>query len=146
MGEDNRAEPSSPSELREHTSTSRLRLLIVDDERRFLESLLLALGGSHQAEGRTRAAEALALLEASPERFDVILCDLSMPEIDGVAFYERALRFGFGDRFILMTGGAFTPRASEFMARSACPSIDKPFQLEQLLALIEEVGRGRPLA
>jgi DNA-binding NtrC family response regulator len=110
---------------------------------RFLESLRLALEDAHLVETRAKADDALELLRADPQRFDIVLCDLAMPGMDGVTFYDRMLELGVGDRFILMTGGAFTARASEFIRSGACPSISKPFMLERLLALLDEVTQAR---
>jgi DNA-binding NtrC family response regulator len=118
-----------------------LALLVVDDEARFLESLRLALA-DHDVEARSSGREALALLEEDPTRFDAVICDLAMPEIDGVAFYERMLAFGIVDRFILMTGGAYTPRTAEFLARKTCRSVAKPFLLEPLLELLDGIRRA----
>jgi CheY-like chemotaxis protein len=117
--------------------------LVIDDEPRFLESLRLALEDIHLVETRPKAADALELLRADPRRFDVVLCDLAMPGMDGVTFYDRMLEMGVGDRFILMTGGAFTARASDFMRSEACPTISKPFPLERLLALLDDVTQAR---
>jgi two-component system NtrC family sensor kinase len=122
----------------------RLSVLVVDDEPRFLESLRLALDDAHQVDTRTKASEALALLEESPRRYDVVLCDLAMPEVDGATFYARMAELGVADRFVLMTGGAFTPHAAEFVRRGVCPRIDKPFMLERLLTLLDQVTRDRP--
>lgn len=117
----------------------RLVVLAIDDQPRFLESLHLALEDVHHVETRTSAVDALALLREDPQRFDVVLCDLAMPDIDGAAFHERMREMGIGDRFVLMTGGAFTPRAAEFVRTGVCPSIVKPFVLERLLALLDTV-------
>ena len=121
----------------------RLSLLIIDDEPRFLQSLRLALGDLHDVDARPKAREALEVIEKDPVRYDVVLCDLAMPGLDGAAFYERMVALGIADRFVLMTGGAFTERAAEFLAQAACPRISKPFQVERLLALLEDVTRGR---
>jgi DNA-binding NtrC family response regulator len=66
-----------------------------------------------------------------------------MPDMDGATFYERMAELGIGDRFVLMTGGAYTPRATEFIGRGVCPSISKPFLLERLLTLLHELTRDR---
>jgi DNA-binding NtrC family response regulator len=126
----------------------RLHILVIDDEPRFLESLSLALGDDHDVETTSSAKTALELLTAhangaGPQPFDVVLCDLAMPEIDGVTFYERMQAMGIADRFVLMTGGAFAPRAASFVESRACPSISKPFLLERLLALLDRVAPPR---
>lgn len=122
---------------------SRRSVLLVDDEPRILESLRIALSDVYDVETCVRSVDALAQLEAEPHRYDVVLCDLSMPEIDGVTFFEQMQNLGVGDRFIVMTGGAFSDRAVEFLSRGACPSIDKPFLLTQLRALIDAVSSSR---
>ncbi|MBX3225962.1 MAG: response regulator [Labilithrix sp.] len=116
----------------------RLKLLVVDDERRFRESLRLALSVDHDVETND-GARAIAAVEAEPERYDLVLCDLAMAGVDGVTFHERMRSLGVADRFILMTGGAFTARAADFAASQACPVITKPFAVEELLALIDRV-------
>lgn len=138
-----RAALTAPAAPTAPTAHARLKVLLIDDEPRFLDSLRLALDDAHEVETRTKASEALTLLEKEPQRYDVVICDLSMPEVDGVAFYERMQAMGIAERFILMTGGAFTTRAAEFIARNACPNIGKPFLLERLLTLIDEVSRNR---
>jgi CheY-like chemotaxis protein len=122
----------------------RLKLLLVDDEPRFLYSLRLALRDMHDVDTCEASAEALALLEQDSQRYDVVLCDLAMPEIDGVTFFEQMQSLGVENRFLLMTGGAFTQRAAEFVSRRACRSIEKPFMIDRLLALLDEVSRSRP--
>ena len=119
----------------------RLEILLVDDEPRFLQSLRLALEPDHDVEVQGRGSDALALLEKHPSRYDIVLCDLAMPDVDGAAFYERMAALGVANRFILMTGGAFTPRAADFIAAKICPMIAKPFLLEDLLDLLDSVAR-----
>jgi len=121
----------------------RLRVLVVDDEVRFVESLRLALADDLDVAVATDAGAALAELARDPKRFDVVLCDLAMPGTDGPTFHARMTELGVGDRFVLMTGGAFTPRAQEFVAKNACPTIDKPFMVDHLLRVLDSVTRGR---
>jgi len=42
---------------------------------------------------------------------------------------------------VFLTGGAFTPRAQEFLARIANPRLEKPFDIDELLVLIRKVMR-----
>lgn len=130
----------APSPSRTSAPRLRLEVLVVDDEPRFLRSLSLALEDDHIVDTQLRSSDALAILEANPTRYDVVLCDLAMPEVDGEMFHERMRELGVADRFVLMTGGAFTPRSAAFIATNACPTIAKPFQLERLLALFDSVA------
>jgi len=117
------------------------KVLVVDDEERFLASLRLALEDTHHVVSETDAGRALSLVAADPTRFDIVLCDLAMPGVDGVAFYQRMVELGVAERFVLMTGGAFTPRAADFLETTACPTIAKPFMMERLLDLLDDVER-----
>jgi DNA-binding NtrC family response regulator len=121
----------------------RLQVLAIDDEPRFLESLRLALEDVHHVETSSDARAALELLRADPQRFDIVLCDLAMPTMDGATFYERMQELDIAERFILMTGGAFAPRAAAFVQSAVCRNIGKPFLLERLLALLDEVSAAR---
>lgn len=126
--------------LRPRPSSTRRSVLLVDDEPKVLDSLRVVVGEMHDVTVATRSGDALALLMGAPTRFDVIVCDLTMADLDGIALYEEAERLGIAPRFVVMTGGAFTHRARTFLARKACPSIDKPFLVDELLTLIGEVG------
>jgi CheY-like chemotaxis protein len=75
--------------------------------------------------------------------YDVILCDLQMPEMSGMGLHEavRARWPTLADRFVFVTGGAFSPDAKRFIEESVCAVIQKPFRVEDLLALIERKAR-----
>ncbi len=84
-----------------------------------------------------RAVNALRFI-AEGERFDVILCDLMMPQMTGMDLYA-VLASEYPDqaeRMIFMTGGAFTPAARSFLDDIGNQVLDKPFDREQLRALI----------
>ena len=114
----------------------RLRLLVVDDEPSLLHSLKLVLEDSHEVTICQRSPDAIALVRSDPTRFDVILCDLSMPDIDGVAFHHHLQELGIEDRFVLMTAGAFTARGEAFLREATCRQVAKPFTPDTLLALL----------
>jgi two-component system, NtrC family, sensor kinase len=120
----------------------RLDILVIDDEPAFLRSLELLLEDAHSVVICARSPDALALVRGQPKRFDAVLCDLSMPEIDGVAFHDEMETLGVGDRFILMTAGAFTPHGEDFLRQAKCRQIGKPFTLDKLLAVLATVGEG----
>jgi signal transduction histidine kinase len=126
---------TAPAALPKH-----LEVLIVDDQQRFLESLRLALEPSLTVTTESSARAALARLRAG-ERFDAIVCDLMMPELTGMDLCEAVAKEWpqMAPRLILMTGGAFSPRARAFLETSAYPRIEKPFKPEQLVALLARV-------
>jgi CheY-like chemotaxis protein len=90
------------------------RVLLVDDEPRILESLPPILA-PHVVVTARDGREALELL---PGGFDVIVCDLMMPVVDGMElFAEATMRWpGIEARFLFMTAGATTDAARAFLA------------------------------
>jgi PAS domain S-box-containing protein len=118
-------------------SARRVRILVVDDDAVVGRAVKRGLSGAHDVELFTAAREALARIEAG-ERYDVILCDLMMPVMDGAQLYHEIQRVApeLVERIIFMTGGAFTAAAREFLDTVANPRIDKPFDLDTLRALV----------
>jgi PAS domain S-box-containing protein len=113
------------------------RVLVVDDEPSIAGALRRTLGREHDVVVATSGRAALDLL-AGDDRFDVIFCDLMMPEVTGMDVYAhlRDSRPGLCDRIVLMTGGAFTPRASAFLEAVRAPRIDKPFDADAVRELV----------
>jgi two-component system cell cycle sensor histidine kinase/response regulator CckA len=74
------------------------------------------------------------LLSATGASYDVIFCDLMMPDTDGVDLHRYvAEKFpGLEKRMVFISGGAFTPRAQDFLARIDTPRLEKPFTHEDL--------------
>lgn len=118
----------------------RLRVLIVDDESTVGRALTRVLRGYEVVHAEC-AEEALERLKQ--ERFDAILCDLSMPGMDGPAFYEavsQRVPDALG-RIAFMTGGAFTERAHAFLAEVGTPRLDKPFDVSSVRAVVEALAK-----
>jgi two-component system NtrC family sensor kinase len=90
----------------------------------------------------TSGRDGLTRLEAG-ERFDAILCDLMMPDINGIELYNRLARIAPDQqtKIIFMTGGAFTEQARDFLAKVDCPRLDKPFTEGQVRRAIEHAMR-----
>ncbi|HLK35848.1 MAG TPA: PAS domain S-box protein, partial [Polyangiaceae bacterium] len=119
----------------------RARVLVVDDELPIANTMRDLLGVEHQVVAATSAREALATLRSEPE-FDVVFCDLMMPEMSGMEFYEQLRREypGIERRIVFMTGGAFTPRAAEFLASVDNLRLEKPFSLGVVEAIVRDMA------
>jgi PAS domain S-box-containing protein len=132
------APPAPPPAAAPAAPARRGRILVIDDEPMIGQVVAQALA-AHEVRATTRAAEALATLAAG-ERFDIIFCDLMMPEMTGLEFYAEVQRAApaAAERIVFMTGGAFTPQAREFLRRTENLRLEKPFDLSQLLALVRE--------
>jgi signal transduction histidine kinase len=116
---------------------SRKRILVVDDEPVVCFSLERLLSSEGDVVAVTSAKEGLAHIERG-ERFDVILCDLMMPEMDAPAMHEALVKAapGQAERMVFVTGGAFTMRARDFLDRVPNPRLSKPFDVDALLQLV----------
>jgi PAS domain S-box-containing protein len=120
------------------------RVLVVDDEPTMHATIRRILAHDHEVEAVSKAVEAISLFR-SGARFDVVLCDVMMPQTTGVDLY-RALQDidpAQAARVVFMTGGAFTPTAREFLDTSKNRRIEKPFQVEGLRALVDELVADR---
>ncbi len=84
------------------------------------------------------ARAALDVLNA--KRFDVILCDLMMPDMTGMAFYDALHRVqpDVATNIVFVTGGAFTPAAQAFLDGAANERMDKPIEGGALRSLIRK--------
>ena len=124
-----------------------LRLLVVDDEMILVELLteFLKMNG-HKVDEARNGQTALKL--ATANTYDVILSDLKMPGLDGQGFYERLLKIkpGMARRFIFTTGDLANPKTQAFFQSSGCPYLSKPFRLEMVLTLLQQIARNAQAA
>jgi PAS domain S-box-containing protein len=129
--------PPAPRLAAPAPAARRLRLLVIDDEASVGRALQRVLGASHEVVALTSAREALARVEAG-ERFDAVLCDLMMPEMSGIEFHRTLTRTApaLAARMVLMTGGAFTAAAREFLEETRIPCLEKPFEAEAALRAV----------
>lgn len=123
----------------------KLRVLVVDDQPRFLTSLRLALEEAFDLTTEGSAQAALARLRAG-EQFDALVCDLMMPEQTGMDMYDELVRDGSSliERTVFMTGGVYTERARAFLAAVPNQRIQKPFPPDELEAIISGLCTGLP--
>ncbi|MCO6411431.1 MAG: sigma-54-dependent Fis family transcriptional regulator [Thiogranum sp.] len=111
------------------------KLLVVDDEPVAVKNLAYALRKSgHQVVTRTSGSGALATLEK--ETFDVILTDLRMERVDGLAVLRRALEIDPDVAVIMITGHATLGSAVDAMKAGAFHYIAKPFRLEEVREVV----------
>ncbi|WP_164017236.1 ATP-binding protein [Pyxidicoccus trucidator] len=119
--------PQPPAPAQASPSSGR-RVLAVDDEPRVLDLLRRLLRG-HELVTAANGREALERLRVD-RAFDLILCDLMMPELTGVDVYEAVRESwpGLQERIVFVTGGAFTPDTQRFLQQVGNPTLTKPFE------------------
>ncbi len=118
----------------------RRRILVVDDEEVLGVTIKRTLSGEHEVTAVTTAREALHLLGGEAQ-FDLVLCDLMMPEMTGMELYQELLRLQpeQAKKFVFMTGGSFTESATRFLTRISNPTIEKPIRAAKLRSLVRDL-------
>jgi signal transduction histidine kinase/ActR/RegA family two-component response regulator len=125
-------------------SAAGLELLVIDDEPLVREVIAIR---ARQAGWKVTEAEGgeagLLRIEQHEQGFDAVVCDLRMPGLSGLQIHDRlAQRLPeVLARFVFVTGDSSSGEALEFMARSACPLIEKPFDFNRLLRELSRVAR-----
>ena len=116
------------------------RLLIVDDEPMILGALRRSFSSDYHVTCVGDGRRALERIRAG-ERYDVILCDLMMPEITGMDLYAELGRLAPDqvERIVFVTGGAFTPRAREFLESIPNARVEKPIDFQNLKLLLRNL-------
>ena len=129
--------PARPPERARVAAPRRARVLVVDDEAIIGKVVSRVLAREHDVTIETDAHKALDRL-ARGEPFDVILCDLLMPEVTGMDLHAEISRLHpeQAENFIFMTGGAFTPKARAFLDEIRGVWIEKPFDVADLKNLV----------
>jgi two-component system NtrC family sensor kinase len=115
------------------------RALVIEDEQALGEAVAAALGDEGFTVDRAEDGEA-ALARVASKRYDVIICDLKMPRVDGVAFF-RMISAKYPDmarRVVFMTGDVAGTEAGRFLDESGCRWIPKPFRLRDLIRVARE--------
>jgi PAS domain S-box-containing protein len=129
------------------SSGRRGRILSVDDEPRIGTAIARSLRQEHEVTALTSAREALTQLIRG-ERYDLILCDLMMPEMSGMDLFEEIARVApsQAERVVFLTGGAFTPMARDFLGRVKNRHMEKPFTPKELREFVRSVMSGSLVA
>lgn len=125
--------PSAPEPAR------RGRVLVIDDEPAIGRVVTRVLQSQHDVVIVTDAREALPRIAAG-EVFDVVFCDLMMPGMTGMDFFEvlRESNPELARRVVFITGGTFTARAAEFLNKTSNATLPKPFDPLSLKRIVAD--------
>lgn len=121
------------------------RVLLVDDEAGIRRSVGRFLQRSGYQVTDVPSGQA-ALHALSGGRYDAVVSDLRMPGLSGEAFFE-AVRRDFPEmvtRVVFTSGDLLHEETRAFLARSGCPSLQKPYQLMELLRVLASLCPPRP--
>lgn len=120
------------------------RVLLVDDERDFLEVLTRRLGKRDvNVAGVTSGEEALQYLQAKP--IDVAVLDVKMPGMDGLTALREIKKLNPLIEVIMLTGHASLEVALEGMRSGAFDYLMKPAEIDELLYKIQDAHRAKTI-
>lgn len=113
------------------------RILVVEDEPTVARLIADVLAEeSYSVETVLDSRAGLDLLRHKP--YELLVCDLHMPHLDGPGLYRELLRLGspLAQRLVFVTADMLSPRTSEFLESCAVPCLAKPFLVEELKELV----------
>jgi DNA-binding NtrC family response regulator len=121
-----------------------MKVAIVDDEQDMRQSISqwLALSGF---ETETYASAEDALKSLTPEFPGVVVSDIKMPGMDGMAFLKRLMSVDSALPVIMITGHGDVPMAVEAMHIGAYDFLEKPFNPDKMTALAKKAANARRL-
>jgi CheY-like chemotaxis protein len=129
--------PAAPTDFEELAGAA---VLVVEDEPALAAAVTEALTDARLVVDRAGdGEEALRRLERTS--YDVIVCDLKMPRVDGQTFYRTlaARAPDLARRVIFVTGDVAGTEAERFLEESGCRWLAKPFRLGDLLRTVRDV-------
>jgi CheY-like chemotaxis protein len=121
----------------------RRKVLLIDDEPAVGTAVRRLLRDFHEVEALQDAREALKRI-ASGTKYDAIVCDVMMPEMTGVQFFQELERSApeMARHTGLMSGGVFSPQALQFIESRSVELLHKPFERESLKKFVERLCSG----
>jgi signal transduction histidine kinase len=116
------------------------RVLVVDDEPAVVELVSTVLDG-HGWRVDVASGGRAGLERLQEARYDLVLSDIRMPELDGADFYRAAVaqRHELAARFLFITGDTANADAWRFLQDTRAPVLAKPFTPQALLRAVEQV-------
>lgn len=127
-----------------HIEGSRDRILVVDDEQNFCESMKKALERSgFSVETALNGYGALERLRT--EDFDMVICDICMPDIDGIQLLDQIKELDPIIIVIMITGYASIETAISSIKHGAVDYITKPFKPDQIRLIVNRAFQQKKL-
>jgi len=132
------------NKMSKHNIFPQKRLLIIDDEenmRHMLSSMLKKSG--YRVYTASNGSEALDMVDQT--LYDFILCDLKMPDMSGMEFFEAARDKLWASTVIMMSAYGSIDTAVEAMKKGAYDFISKPFKLDEVLLTLKKAEERESL-
>ncbi len=132
------AEQAPPLTLTLPAKGGRGKVLVIDDEAMVGKAIVRMLHPHHDVIAVSSGQLALDRIAAG-QRFDIILCDVMMPEMNGMQLHAQLLLLDPDQaaRIVFLSGGAFTAPAREFLDNVSNQSLEKPFDPRELIRFVD---------
>lgn len=136
------ADESSFARTRSGTTPRVARVLVVDDEPYVADAIRLVLSDEFEVTATTDPVDALERVRGGA-RYDLVLCDVMMPGMNGVVLRNRvhAVAPELAAAFVFMTGGVLNERVRAQLAAVPNACLDKPVDFAKLRAFIRRRTR-----
>ena len=113
-----------------------MKILIIDDERSIRNSLKeILLDEGYDVDVAENGVEGCAMVEK--EKYDVIFCDIKMPEMDGMEALDRFTQMGIDSAIVMISGHGDIDTAVDCIKKGAFDFIQKPLDLNRILITIK---------
>ena len=113
-----------------------MKILVVDDERAIRNSLKEILTDEgYEVDTAEDGAAGFALAER--ERYNIIFCDIKMPNMDGIEFLGKVMEAGLDSAVVMISGHGDIDTAVECIKKGAFDFIQKPLDLNRILITIK---------
>jgi DNA-binding response OmpR family regulator len=115
------------------------RAIVVEDEAALGTAVADALGDAgFVVDSASNGEDALRLIEGNA--YDLVICDLKMPKLDGPSLYRRlaATHPALTKRMVFVTGDVAGTEAERFLEECGCRWLAKPFRLRDLVRVARE--------
>lgn len=117
------------------------RILIIDDEPLIASLIARMMGRTYDVSGLTQGKAGLKAL-TTPDHvpYDLVLCDLMMPDMTGMEVHAELVRLGspYADTMIFLTGGVFVGEAGRFLSDVRNRCIEKPFTAAEMRKAVSQ--------
>ncbi|MDZ4696303.1 MAG: ATP-binding protein [Deltaproteobacteria bacterium] len=121
------------------------RILVVDDEPLVAKTIKRLLSANHDVEILPGSRSTLSMFAEGRTDWDVILLDLTMPEMSGIDLHKVIVETypSLAPAIVFVSGGVFTAAAQDYLAQNTVPLLTKPFDSAELHRTIEDRVRSR---
>ena len=117
-----------------------LKILTVDDERSITESMRFIFGASrYEVTGTENGAEALAEIDADPERYDVIIIDQKMPKLTGVELVQEIRQRPYAGKIMILSAHLSPDIRSAYEELDVDVMLEKPFDIKELRGMLDQL-------